>query len=82
MQTVEPTQGIDRLIVAVLCEAYKEYPGGRGKQEAGSKKHEASDGNPHEVEIVLHLKPSLAPFKAAVLPLVKKDGLKEKAEEE
>ncbi len=69
---IEPTQGIDRLFIAVLCEAYKEYPGGRSGSD------EATAGEP---EVVLHLPPKLAPFKVAVLPLVKKDGLKEKGEE-
>jgi glycyl-tRNA synthetase len=66
---IEPTQGIDRLFTATLCEAYQEYPGGRKK----SDKDESSS----EADIVLHLKPSLAPYKVAVLPLVKKDGLAE-----
>jgi glycyl-tRNA synthetase len=69
---IEPTQGVDRLFIAVMCEAYQEYPGGRG----GS-----NEGTAGEPEVVLQLPPKLAPFKVAVLPLVKKDGLKEKAEE-
>jgi glycyl-tRNA synthetase len=69
---IEPTQGVDRLFVAVLCEAYKEYPGGRGGADAEKA---------GEAEVVLHLSPVLAPFKAAVMPLVKKDGLAEKAQE-
>ncbi len=70
---IEPTQGIERLILAILCEAYREYPGGRrGNVEDGDKSTEA--------EIVLHLKPQLAPYKLAVLPLVKKDGLAQKAQ--
>ncbi len=71
---IEPTQGIDRLFVAVLCEAYKEYEGGRGAKDGDAEKST-------EAEIVLHLPPILAPFKAAILPLVKKDGLAEKAQE-
>lgn len=34
-----------------------------------------------DVRTVLHLKPAIAPVKVAVLPLTKKDGLPEKAEE-
>lgn len=74
---IEPTQGVDRLFVAILCEAYKEYPGGRGANEGKVTEKEASTG---EAEIVLHLPPVLAPFKAAILPLVKKDGLAETAQ--
>ncbi len=70
---IEPTQGVDRLFIAVLCEAYKEYPGGRKAGEIDEKSAEA--------DIVLHLPPKLAPFKVAVLPLVKKDGLAEKGHE-
>lgn len=70
---IEPTQGIERLFVAVLCEAYREYPGGRKAEEGVEAKGEA--------EVVLHLKPALAPYKVAILPLVKKDGLGEKARE-
>ncbi len=45
---IEPTWGVDRSVLAVLLEAYKE------------------DGE----RIVLKLQPSLAPFKAAVFPLL------------
>ncbi len=75
---IEPTLGLDRLIMAVLCQAYGEYPHGRkggGAKVAGETEAKA------EKEIVLHLPPALAPYTAAVLPLVKKDGLSEKAEE-
>lgn len=77
---IEPTQGIDRLCVAVLCEAYKEYRGGRSPGKDPSPDTQLGNES-SQPEIVLHLQPSLAPFKVAVLPLVKKDGLKEKAQE-
>lgn len=47
---IEPTWGVDRSVLAVLCDAY-------------------DDSNPERT--VLHLKPSLAPYKAAVFPLLK-----------
>lgn len=59
---IESTYGLDRTILAVLCEAYDE--------------EEVGDG---DVRTVLHLKPAIAPYKVAVLPLSKK--LSEKAEE-
>ena len=52
---IESTVGLDRAILAVLCEVYDE---------------EKIDEN--DVRTVLHLKPSLAPYKVAILPLTKK----------
>lgn len=63
---IEPTFGMGRLMLALLYDAYREYPNGR-------------DGQGTDLETVLHLKPELAPVAVAVLPLMKKDGLAEKA---
>ena len=60
---VESTVGLDRTVLAVLCEAYDEET--------------LDDGSTREV---MRLMPYLAPYKVAVLPLVKKFH-KEKAEE-
>lgn len=65
---IEPTLGIERLMLAVICDAFEEVTGGRGQSKEG-------EGN----EVVLHFDPSVAPVKIAVLPLVKK--LSEKAHE-
>lgn len=65
---IEPSVGLGRLLLAVLSDAYTEYPNGR-------------DGKSGEMETVLHLVPALAPVKVAVLPLMKKDGLPKKAQE-
>jgi len=65
---IEPSGGVDRTFLAFLCDAYEEISGGRG--EAGA-----------EVETVLRLNPKLAPYKAAVLPLAKKGGLPEVAQD-
>lgn len=57
---IEPSLGVDRSVLAVLCDAYKE----------------------EEERVVLELKPSLAPYKVAVFPLLKnKPELVKKAEE-
>ena len=64
---VEPSLGCDRVTLAFLCEAYDEEVVGTDKK-----------GNA-DVRTVLRLHPTLAPFKAAVLPLSKK--LSPKAEE-
>ncbi len=61
---VEPAAGATRGVLAVLCDAYDEEPAdAEGKGE----------------RTVLRLHPRLAPIKAAVLPLVKKDGMPEVA---
>jgi glycyl-tRNA synthetase len=51
---VEPAAGLDRAVLVVLLDAYEE-------ERLGPK--------PSDVRTVLHLKPSLAPFKVAVFPL-------------
>ena len=51
---IEPSVGVDRLLLAILCNAYEE---------------EELDNDTREV---LHILPSLAPYKVSVLPLVKK----------
>ena len=51
---VEPSVGVDRLLLAILCDAYDE---------------EILENDTREV---LHILPALAPYKVAVLPLVKK----------
>jgi len=63
---IEPSGGVDRTMLALLADAYEEVPGGRGAAGA-------------EVESVLRLQPRLAPIKAAVLPLVRRDGMPERA---
>jgi glycyl-tRNA synthetase len=52
---VEPSLGVDRVMLVFLLEAYREEPDNEG------------------IRTVLHLHPRLAPVKAAVLPLVKRD---------
>ena len=61
---IEPSLGADRVALALLIEAYDE---------------EVVDAEKNDVRVVLHLHPTLAPYKAAVLPLSKK--LSEKASE-
>jgi glycyl-tRNA synthetase len=64
---IEPSAGADRGTLAFLCDAYDEdeAPAGEGKSEP---------------RVVLRLHPRLAPYKAAILPLVRKDGMPERAE--
>ncbi|MEO1652778.1 MAG: glycine--tRNA ligase [Bacteroidota bacterium] len=65
---VETSIGADRLFLATLCNAYTEDVGVDAK------------GN-EKTRLYLKLHPALAPTKAAILPLVKKDGLPDKARE-
>lgn len=61
---VEPALGLNRLMLAILCDAYEvENPGAR------------------EQRVLLKLHPRLAPVKAGIFSLVKKDGLPEIAEQ-
>lgn len=64
---VETSAGLNRNFLMFLCEAYEE-------QNVGT------DGK-EDYRTVLHLHPKLAPITVAVLPLMKKDGLAEKAKE-
>lgn len=69
---IEPTLGIERLILAILCDAFEEIPGGRTKTTKPTK----------EIEILLKLDKKVAPIKVAILPLIKKNPkLVEKARE-
>jgi glycyl-tRNA synthetase len=61
---IEPSAGADRFTLAVLCEAYTE------------DKVPDEKGVPQE-RIVMKFHPRLAPIKAAVLPLVNKEGMPE-----
>ncbi|MDR0521569.1 MAG: glycine--tRNA ligase [Planctomycetaceae bacterium] len=65
---IEPSAGADRATLAFLCEAYQ-------ADTAPDEK-----GEPQE-RIYLKFHPRLAPVKAAVFPLVKKDGMPEAAAE-
>lgn len=69
---IEPSVGLDRAMLAFLCDAYVEYPDGRGEPQEGKKA---------EAETVLHLHPRLAPIKVAILPLMKKEGMPDLAHE-
>ncbi|MDE5418636.1 glycine--tRNA ligase [Labilibaculum sp. DW002] len=65
---VETSIGVDRMFLQIMSEAYQE------------EKVEKENGKVDE-RVVLKLPPALAPVKLCVMPLVKKDGLPEKARE-
>lgn len=64
---IETSIGLDRMFLLTLINAYEEQ--------------DLSDGDKKDSRVVLKLHPCLAPVKAAILPLTKKDGLPEKARE-
>ena len=57
---IEPSLGVERTVLSVLCDAYDEEVVGQDKK-----------GN-NDVRTVLHLHPALAPFKCAILLSSKK----------
>jgi glycyl-tRNA synthetase len=65
---IETSIGLDRMFLSVISNAYTE------------EKIQKEDGSVDE-RIVMKIPPALAPVHLAVLPLIKKDGLPEKARE-
>ncbi|HEY9123457.1 MAG TPA: His/Gly/Thr/Pro-type tRNA ligase C-terminal domain-containing protein, partial [Bacteroidales bacterium] len=65
---IETSIGVDRMVLLALANGYAE------------EKVAKEDGTTDE-RVVLRIPPALAPVKLAVLPLVKKDGLDEKAQQ-
>lgn len=65
---IEPAAGLTRTVLCILLDAYCEET---FQTEAGQERSRT----------VLKLNPKVAPFKAAILPLVKKDGQPEMARE-
>ncbi|WP_026462381.1 glycine--tRNA ligase [Adhaeribacter aquaticus] len=64
---VETSIGADRAFLMVLCNAYTE--------------EEVTEGDAVKTRTFLKLHPAIAPVKAAIFPLVRKDGLPEKAQQ-
>jgi glycyl-tRNA synthetase len=54
---IEPSLGVERCVLAMLCNAYDE---------------EVVSEDANDIRVVLHFHPFIAPFKCAVLPLSKK----------
>lgn len=64
---IETSIGLDRMFLAVISHAYEEQ--------------DLSEGDKKDSRVVLKLPAKLSPIKLAVLPLTKKDGLPEIAEQ-
>ncbi len=63
---IETSAGVDRPMLAVICDAYFEEP---------------EIANPDKIRTVLKMHPRLSPIKVGVFPLVKKEGMPEIAKE-
>ncbi len=78
---IETSIGLDRMFLALLSVAFtvekvdSDSPSRSASAEQGKTEGESSE------RIVLRIHPALAPVKVAVFPLIKKDGLPEKAME-
>lgn len=65
---IETSIGVDRMFLSIIASAFTEE---KIKKEDGSE----------DERVVLKIPPALAPVKLAIFPLIKKDGLSEKARE-
>ena len=65
---IEPSAGADRATLAFICEAYHED-------------QQPDENGAMQERVVMKFHPRLAPVKAAVFPLIKKEGMPEKAAE-
>jgi len=72
---IETSAGLTRNLLMILCDAYDE------EQVASEKNSGGSEGSADDWRTVLRFHPSLAPVTVAVLPLMKKDGLAEMAQD-
>jgi glycyl-tRNA synthetase len=63
---IEPAAGADRTTLAFLCEAYHED-------------HQPDEKGEMQERVYLSFHPRLAPVKVAIFPLIKKEGMPEKA---
>jgi glycyl-tRNA synthetase len=72
---IETSAGLTRTLLMVLCDAYDE------EKIVPEKKQDGSESAGEDSRTVLRFHPSLAPVTVAVLPLMKKDGLAELAQD-
>ncbi|MBI2858267.1 MAG: glycine--tRNA ligase, partial [Chloroflexi bacterium] len=68
---IEPSAGVDRSVLAFLCDAYEEEPDSSAPLRTGKD----------EIRTVLHFHPAMAPVKVAVLPLSRREPLVKMAQE-
>ena len=71
---IETSAGLTRNVLMILCDAYDE-------EKVAEKGEAASEGSGEDWRTVLRFHPTLAPITVAILPLMKKDGLAELAQD-
>ena len=85
---IEPSFGLDRLIFTLLLDAFEEKKdapkaatneGNAAHGKVGEKAGKPTTPAVEDVKTILHLDSAIAPIPLAVFPLMKKDGLGEKA---
>jgi glycyl-tRNA synthetase len=79
---IETSAGLTRTLLMILCDAYDEekvVP----EKKVGSSEGTAggTEGSADDYRTVLRFHPTVAPITAAILPLMKKDGLAELAQD-
>ncbi|MCL2139840.1 MAG: glycine--tRNA ligase [Treponema sp.] len=75
---IETSAGLTRTLLMILCDAYDEETVASGANSGSSSETQSEAG---ELRTVLRFHPRLAPITVAVLPLMKKDGLAEMAQD-
>jgi glycyl-tRNA synthetase len=70
---IETSAGLTRNLLMILCDAYAE-------EKVAPEKNDGAEGSA-DTRTVLRFHPTLAPITVAVLPLMKKDGLAELAQD-
>ena len=81
---IETSAGLTRQLLMVLCDAYEEEYIGKGKAgsaDAAGAREAGGAESADDWRTVLRFHPTVAPITVAVLPLMKKDGLAELAQE-
>ena len=68
---VEPSAGVDRIALAILCNAYKEQWVGKENNDIIPAEPGQQPPQGYEARTVMEFAPRVAPIKAAVFPLLK-----------
>jgi glycyl-tRNA synthetase len=71
---IETSAGLTRTLLMILCDAYDE-------ENIASEKNDGTEGSADDWRTVLRFHPAIAPVTVAVLPLMKKEGLAELAQD-
>jgi glycyl-tRNA synthetase len=72
---IETSAGLTRTLLMLICDAYDE------EKVDSEKNANSAEGSTDDTRTVLRFHPTVAPITVAVLPLMKKDGLAELAQD-